>query len=565
MSDESVPFSGLSADIYKGVKHAVTEFFDNIHKQEAALTPKSSTDEQQAKGWFIDPNDMLDSYGLGYRTQPNILTYESIRAFAERNSVIGSIIQLRTTQVEAFLDVQSSKYGTGFKVVPIDNPDRVLTKGEHERQHYLEQWLLWCGKDRNVDRDGFKTFIHKLVRDRLTFDQTVFEKVRTRDRGIFSIHALDASTIRIAAPNNPKNSPQTRQQVRDDIKYCQLVDGEIAEVFTSEELAFLVQNARTNIRTYGYGFSEIEMLITTVTAHLWAEQWNRNVFKQGSTAKGILNIPGAKDSVLAQFRREWQNMVSGVENAHKLAVLNAPNAAWLNMSLSNTEMGYQLWLEYLVKIICAFYLVDPAELNFDLRGGVGAAPAFMTNNEAQQKLSKDRGLAPLLRFLRDGLNRHVMSVLDDRFVVKFVGLDAKTEAENIELRTKQSSSILTINEARALEKLPPVKNGDIVANPTYTGYLRDISNQQQQQAMASQQGGDNNNAGGGFGTAAQTETEHAARDVLEKIPNKQPEKKAEDPLVYYREDDWQAAKAYKMPASLRKSFPDGFDSAWGDT
>lgn len=563
MTNDAVPIEEAHAmvgaeHVQKAVGKALEEFTDKLIKYQE----KTGSTAPEPKSWFIDPNDMLDSTGLGYRVQPNMLTYETIRAFAERNSCIGSIIQLRTTQTEPFTDVQHSKYGTGFKVVPVYDSERALTRSEHERQHYLEQYILWCGKDRNVERDEFRTFVHKLVRDRLVFDQAAFEKVRSLDNRMHSFYAVDGSTIRIAAPIKGKATPQSTKET---IKYVQMVDGEIAETYTMDELAFMVANPRTNIRVGGYGFSEIEMLITTVTSHLWAEQWNRNAFKQGSTMRGVMNLPGVNQTTLDMFRRQWGVMMSGVENAHKLPVINAPGAQWLPMNLSNTEMGYQLWLEYLIKVICAFYLVDPAEINHDLRGGVGSAPAFMTTNEAQQKLSKDRGLPPLLRHISNGLNRNILSQVDPRWKVVFVGLDAKTEAENVELRTKQSSSILTLNEARSLEKLPPVPHGDIINNPTYTGYLRDqaMAAQQQQQPPGGMPQDAAGASAGAFGTKPPSGADVDARKTLEKKAETQStdEPKKDAKLKYFEEDDWQSTnKSMRGERSsiLKSLYPDGY-------
>ena len=152
-----------------------------------------------------------------------------------------------------------------------------------------------------------------------------------------------------------------------------------------------------------------------------------------------------------------------------------------------------MWMEYLVKITSALFRIDPAEINFDLRGGVGQQPVFMSTNEAQQKASKDRGLQPLFRFVEDTLNRHIIWQIDPRFEIAFLGLDAKTEEQAQALRTQQVTNTLTLNEARAMDDLPPVQYGDVVLNPTYIGYkmqkLQMAQAAEQQAQQAQQQGG----------------------------------------------------------------------------
>jgi hypothetical protein len=71
--------------------------------------------------------------------------------------------------------------------------------------------------------------------------------------------------------------------------------------------------------------------------------------------------------------------------------------------------------------------------------------------------------------------------MDEDYEFLFVGLDARTESEAIELRMKEAQSYKTLNEIRReADELPPVKNGDVVMNATYIGYLQNKEMQAQQ-------------------------------------------------------------------------------------
>jgi intein/homing endonuclease len=73
---------------------------------------------------------------------------------------------------------------------------------------------------------------------------------------------------------------------------------------------------RTDIYADGYGYAEIEQLVTILTSVLYAESYNRNQFSQGAQPKGVLNLKGdnwTKDQ-LEDFRRHWTSQVAGVEN-----------------------------------------------------------------------------------------------------------------------------------------------------------------------------------------------------------------------------------------------------------
>lgn len=467
------------------MQHEATTAPDNLSK--------AYSDSQYGlpKSWFNDPYALLDSMGLGYRASPSSLSYETLKGMAEKNVIIAAIIQTRLNQVAGFCEPQRNKYSIGFKVQHRD-PKHKMSPSEKEHVHRLERFVLNMGSERDSERDSFEMWTRKVIRDRLVYDQLCSEKVLRRNGKPYSIYAVPADTIRIGSPRNKRGAPMTKWEAEVTPKYVQVIDGTIVNEYTRREFIFRVANPRTDIRTYNYGLSELELLINTVTSHLWAEEWNRKVFSQGSTVKGILNVTGnVPPQQMEAFKRQWLTQISGVSNAWRTPVMNSENLQWIPLQPSNNDMGYQQWLEYLIKIACAVYLIDPAEINFDTRGGVGNQPMFMTTNEAQQKVSKDRGLQPLLRFLQNVVNEEIIWEIDDDYEFRFIGLDARTETEAIELRMKELQSYKTLNEIRReADELPPVEHGDVVLNPVYTG----LRQQEQMQAQQAAQGA----AGGGM-------------------------------------------------------------------
>jgi len=484
----------VSEQIQKAVTAATEELFDKMDRVLSMSAPPPPS-ANEPKGWYTDPFALLDSLGMGYRANPSHVTYETLRQMTERDTLLGSIINTRIAQISTFCREQENKYSVGnlVRLKGADRHKRRLTNGEKDRKKKIEAYVENMGGERNVTRDKFGNAVKKLVRDTLSYDQANIENHFTRGGDLHQSLVLDATTIRIAdqTKTNPRGIPLKPSDEKTHIMYAQILNGEIVREFTPRELAFPIRNPRSNLKVGGYGFPEPQLLIQTVTAHIWAEEWNRKAFSQGSTIKGVLNMRGNIDrQKYDNFKRQWTTQVGGITNAWKTPIINSDGIDFVPMQMSNTEMGYQMWIEYLVKIACAIYQMDPTEINFDLRGGSGTGqqPTFVSSNEAQQKMSRDRGLRPLLRFFEDLFNQHIIDRIDPDFELAFVGLDAKTEAEAVELRQKQGQTHLTINEVRALEDLDPIPGGDVIMNPTYTGYLL----QQQQMQM---QGG----AGGGGG------------------------------------------------------------------
>ena len=112
---------------------------------------------------------------------------------------------------------------------------------------------------------------------------------------------------------------------------------------------------------------------------------------------------------------------------------------------------------------------------------------------------------------------------------------------------------MTLNEVREREQLPPVPHGDVVANPTYVGYLN------QQNMMAMQQQG----AGGAApppsgGEEPGPEEKRAKGDVLKVIGGKGSGESSEDtehkPDRHYQPDeDWEETYNASLTNDLKKA------------
>jgi hypothetical protein len=462
-------------------------------------------------------------YSLGYKDRKYSLTYNVIRQVVQNLAIVSSIINLRTMQIAAFGAPYRVGRGLGY-VIRHKDAGKLTSKGEMKMIKDIEQFIYNCGaKDPNPynespARDDFETFLKKLVRDSLMYDQACFEVVPDR-RGLpYEFAAVDSSTIRLAkhenmfgpgadyhnrppAANNPiiqnnqRFHPYNTLQMYADNKnmrpaYVQVVNGQIENVYTQDEMAFGVRNPRSDIYIQGYGYGEIEQLITIITSHLYAEEYNRRFFMQGSAPKGILNLRGdtMDTNMLEGFKREWRANLEGVENAWRTPIFQSEQGIdWIPLAQSNRDMEYGQWVEYLVKITCGVFLVDPAELNFDISGGVSQTPLFESSAEWKLKASRDKGLKPLLRFVAKLINDNIVAKIDDHFVFDFVGLDELSEQEKHELRKEQVSTYMTMNEVRREMDLPDVENGDVISNPAFIQAVSTVKQEEMQEKQMAQQ------------------------------------------------------------------------------
>jgi hypothetical protein len=310
----------------------------------------------------------------------------------------------------------------------------------------------------------------------MTYDQMNMEIVPDA-RGIPSTwYAVDASTIRLADTTSLHAGATL-----DDIYAVQVYDDIVINEFTRRDLSFAIRNPRTSIRSYGYGTSEAEMMVSTITYLLWGLQYNGNQFSQGNVSKGLLNIKGSiPEKQLRAFRRQWYQMVNGVENAFRTPIINAEDVEWINMHASNREMEYGQWLDFLIKVACAIYAIDPIEINFKY-GSASQSSMFEGASRTKIVESKTKGLAPLLRTVENMINENIVWCIDPEYTFEFTGLSPMTPKELADLETMKVRTYMTVDEIRAMHDLPalPDELGKVINDPNWMQGRRDFMLQQQ--------------------------------------------------------------------------------------
>lgn len=476
-----VPSSGKTTgtSLYK----AMTPTLNNVDLMK-------SLPARELKAYYENPIRMANA--TSYKDKPSSLSYNILYQMSVKNSVVGAVINTRVNQVSTFTKpARFSEDGIGYQI-RLRDPSETPTDEQKEVMSSIELFLENCGFNDDSDRDDFDTFIRKITRDSLTYDQACFEIIPDRKGRPAEIVAVDAATIRAASENFKADQIWSKYQPKgkeiDEVKWVQVVDGSIVSWFTASELAFGVRNPRTNINLQPYGFSELEQLIQQVTSHLYAEEYNSKFFSQGGTTKGIINIKSDPNGIgnkeqLDSFKRQWRAQVNGMAGAWKTPVLQVPDGIeYINVSQSNREMEFANWMNYLINIVCAIYSIDPAEVNFPNNGGASPqGSVFESSQEQKLKNSKDKGLKPLLRFIETILNKYVVSKFSQDYVFTFVGLDEKSDDEKAELDAKQVKTWKTVNEIRVEHGQEPIENGDVILDPSWLNYT-------QQQAMAAQGG-----------------------------------------------------------------------------
>jgi len=510
------------------------------------LTPERQAPEPKTS--FVDPM-AYNSVNYGYKEKFSSLSYERLRQIAIADPVVSSILQTRLNEVSSFSIRQPDKYKTGFRIALKDKKAK-MTPEQKEMASEIEEFMLNCGIPEGFEdspsirkRDNFESFLKKITRDTLQYDQLNFEVVPRRNGLPHSFYAVDATTIRLVAdkheteelPGGAGNNLSTilntidkrvGEKDADVARFVQVVNGRIRHTYSEWDMAFGVRNPRTDLLANGYGFSELEMLITTITSHMNAETYNRKFFSQGTAIKGILAFEGSvPPDQLEAFRRQWHQQASGVTNAWKTPIMALGEKGkmnWQALHSTNKEMEFGNWMEYCIKTICGVFQIDPIQIGFDIsknNSSSGAAGMNSGGNSVDRlSASKDKGLKPLLRFIANLINEYIIYRIDPDFEFEFSGVNLKSEQDDLDQTVKEVGNYKTINEVRRehdLEDLPDsvadMKPGDFVLNASYIQALQMLSsNEQMEQEQEMNENGDMGAQGSVPAAEGSTEAETSA-------------------------------------------------------
>ena len=472
----------------------------NYYQNQFSLK-QSAVRQDGMKSIVFDPLDAANS--MGYFTKATSLSYGVLRQMSKA-PIVRAVINTRKDEVADYCKPQPDKYSKGFviKKEGVEDTDE-LTDRDKKIIEKLTKFILHCGDDTSRwDLDDFETFVRKLVEDSLSLDQACAEIIPNRLGEPTQFVAVDGATFRIADSVDNDNNTEGKKKVNGYYpSYVQVYQGQVISEFYPWELIFGVRNPSTNIYANGYGRSELEDLVTTVTAQLNADKYNATFFTRGSAPKGALLVKKGninKDRI-AELRRDWNAMMSGADNAHKTPILDAESVEWLDMQKTNRDMEFSNFQEYLIKLVCAIYKISPEEIGFPLqgtnRGGLGSGS---DGGKEERDYSKDKGLKPLLTSVSTWINKHILGPKTNYlYRLEFVGLNNESVKEEEDRIVKAAAVYMTVDEARHERGLKPLPNGmgKMPVNPIFSQMqmMSQQQNQEAQQGLEEQEQTDFNN------------------------------------------------------------------------
>lgn len=529
------------ADAYKE-----QEFIKTLQKPNVVPFPSKAVQDGKKEGMQSVYLDERQLQVVGdYYEKPNNFNFESMRMMVDRTPILSAVIMTRLRQIKRFCRANSKGVGPGFQITLKDQgEDKKLSKTQQKDMEMLQGFFTNCGWENNprerhrLKRDNFSGFMSKLVRDSLVMDSAPIETEYKRKRalGMDGFYAIDGSTIRLCHEDGYNGD--------DEIFALQVVQGNIRTAYTYNDLVYVPRNPRTDVLQGGYGMSETELLVSTVTGFLNAMTYNQKYFDSNAIPKGLLHLAGdySQDD-LSSFKRYWNSMVKGINNAWSLPVMVSKNgeskASFENFGVDVNEIMFAKWMTFLTSIICAIYGIAPDEINFESFTS-GASSLSGDNTEEKLINSKDKGLRPLLAHFEDLFTDFIVSDFNNDYQFRWTGLDEKTATEQLE-EEKLGRTMNEFRKARGWD----VISEDWADSPISVAGQAWMQ-EHQPQPEPGQEGGFPGAEGGEEGQEGQPEGEEEQQQEEEQPDYSEQTNEAHESLSGY-DDDGAFGKSFGLP------------------
>lgn len=209
------------------------------------------------------------------------------------------------------------------------------------------------------------------------------------------------------------------------------------------------------------GYSVIQKAREGIGLALAAEQFGSALFGTGARPSGILEHPGRlSDDARARLRGDWERLHAGIDNAHRVAVLEE-GLKWTQTSIPPDDAQFLQTRNFQIEEIARWFNIPVSKLRVKDGGSYASLEqensAFLSEclrpwlvrieQEVRKKLLLPESAALYCEHNVDGLLR---TDLQSRYSAYSVG---------------RNWGWLSVNEVRALEQLEPIQGGDQYMTP----------------------------------------------------------------------------------------------------
>jgi hypothetical protein len=302
-------------------------------------------------------------------------------------------------------------------------------------------------------------WINIAIEDILVIDALAVYPQPTVGGDLYGFQILDGSTIKPLIDDRgmrPMSPNAAFQQILYGFPRSEFAateedpkaDGE----FTSDQLAYMVRNRRS---TTVYGFSPVERALPLADIYLRRQQWIRAEYTDGVMPELMFTTDedwGTNPDLLLAYERILNDDLAGQTEQRKRARL-LPKGLTPIVNEGYGEKFKDTLDDYLVTSICGHFGVQPAEIGFSPKGGLGGAGYA----EGQAENGEALGIGPLANWISKQLTNLSYTYLGMPRELEFKLLtserrDTEENARKNEIEIRSAGK--SVNERRSELGLP---------------------------------------------------------------------------------------------------------------
>ena len=394
-------------------------------------------------------------------TETRLVPFKTLRASADQIDILRRCIEVIKNKVtgldwDIVLGTDASE-----KIAATSGGDHVRAMAK-AREKYTDEINRMRTFWENPDRSNGLTFSDWLMialEEILVIDAWAIWPQRSVGGDLYGLQILDGSTIKPLLDDRgmrpmPPNAafqqilygfPRAEFTANDDDPSA---DGE----FTSDDLQYLVRNRRT---TSVYGFSPTERALPLADIYLRRQQWIRAEYTDGVLPELMFTTDenwGTNPDLLRAYENIFNDDLAGQTQQRKRLRLLPAGMTPVQFEAYGEKFKDTLD-DYLITSICGHYGVQPAEIGFAPKGGLGGA-GF---EEGRAESAEAIGTQPLVNWISKMLTNISYTYLGMPRELEFKLMTSKRLDNETNARKNQievTSGGKTINERRSELGLP---------------------------------------------------------------------------------------------------------------
>jgi hypothetical protein len=394
-------------------------------------------------------------------TETRFIPFKTLRASADQIDILRRCIEVIKNKVVSLdFDIVLGQ-DASEKIIASSDKDHIRAMAE-ARKRFTEDIdrirTFWENPDRSNGLT-FADWINTALEEILVIDAWAVWPQKTVGGDLYGLQILDGGTIkpllddRGMRPTPPNVAfqqilygfPRSEFTANDDDPNA---DGD----FTSDDLQYMVRNRRT---ISVYGFSPVERALPLADIYLRRQQWIRAEYTDGVVPE-LFFESDINFGTNAQLIRDYENIINddlSGQTQQRMRARILPAGLKPFQPDGYGEKFKDTLDEFLIASICGHFGVQPTEIGYNPKGGLGGA-GF---EEGKAASASAIGVEPLIQWLNKMLTNISYTYLGMPRELEFKLLTSRRADDESNARKSQieiTSAGKTINERRSEIGLP---------------------------------------------------------------------------------------------------------------